>query len=211
MRFCRDSDIFKWEPKLYAAASSARYICRGSGGRIIGTDFTAGDNEFLLCGIEAGYILRGWNGLAMIDVCCEIVSVSEGGQMEISAVRPDDVTVLWSPGNYSNLDYAVITYSPVIEEMSYWLSKKCNLESAESVTDTRALRLSCVFGVISAAYASMAITDSEGEDEVLWAKSNYYRNRFEEMRNSIVLPVDIDGDGEEDRVINTNTIEIERK
>lgn len=211
MRFCSDSDIFKWEPSLYASAPSARYICRGSGGKIAGTVFTASDNEFLLCGIEPGCVLRTWNSLAMIDVCCEVVSVGEGGQMTISAVRPDDVTLLWSPGSYSNLDYAIVTYLPVIEEMSYWLSRKYDLESTDSLTDQRALRQSCVFGVISAAYASVAMTDAEGEDEVLWAKSNYYRNRFEEARCNIILKQDVDGDGVEDQLITGNVIQIERK
>ena len=212
MRLCKDRDIFKWEPKLFVVAVAERYICSGSGAEIAGTEFIANNIDFLLSGVEAGGILRIWNELAQVDLCCEIVSVGEEGHLTISAVRPDDVSVLWSPGNYTNLDYAVVSYSPVIEEVSYYLLAKYGLlDNYEQVLDNRQLRLCCVFAVLAACYASMALSDSEGDDAVYWAKSNYYRKRFEEYRCNFEVSIDIDGDGVADERLSGNTIILERK
>ena len=210
MRLCNDVDICKWEPMLYSSAAGAeRCVCAGNGGVVSGTQFSVNDNDFLLCGVEPGFILRCWNELAMVDFCCEIVAVQEDGGLAVSTVRPGDIESLWSPGNYTNLNYAVVSYSPVVEELSYSILSKLQLvDGVESLVDKRPLRLVCVFAVIAAIY--MALAQKE-EDELYRQKSEYYSKRFMAEYNSFIADVDEDGDGEADRVVNGNTILLKRK
>ena len=210
MRLCSDIDICKWEPALYSgAAGSERYMCSGNGGSISGTQFSANDNEFLLTGVEPGFVLRCWNELAMIEFCCEIVEVQANGNLVVSSVRPGDITVLWSPGNYTNLNYAVISYSPMIEEMSYLLiSKLQGVDSPDDIRDSRSMRHLCVYAVISSLYATLARTE---EDELYWQKSDYYLKQFRAEHTRFVAEIDTDGDGEADKRISGNIVSLKRK
>ncbi len=211
MRLCSDKDIFKWEPALFTAAPAERFVLRGTQAQLSSTTFTDTETDFLLTAVAPASILRLWNTLAQVEFCCEVVSLGESGELVVSAIRPDDITQLWSPGNYSNLDYAVVSYASIIEEVSYYLLSKFGLlESADNILNDRQLKLCCVFAVISACYASVALSDTDSEDTLYWAKSNYYRKRFEEHRSSLELLIDIDGDGNADDIITTNSIALER-
>ncbi len=210
MLLCKDVDLFKWEPKLFSdSALTERYICRGTGGVINATDFTASDNVFLLNGVEPGCVLYLWNTLAGLSLCCEIVSVGLGGQLVVSIVRPDESSGPVPVGSFANLDYAVVSYTPLIEEVSYALLAKYGLIGRESeISNIRQLRQSCVFAVLSACYAGAAIAD--GQSELYWSKSHYYRKLFDEARCGFEVLLDADGDQQPDESIAGNSIIMER-
>ena len=209
MRLCNDVDVSKWEPMLYtSAAGSERYVCSGSGGVVSGTQFTVSDNEFILRGVEPGFILRCWNELAMIEFCCEIIEVQAEGNLVVSTIRPNDSMVLWSPGSFSNLKYAVISYSTLIEDISSrFISRLQLVDSVDELVDSRSLRHVCVFAVVSAVYASMARTE---DDELYWQKSDYYRKLYEREYSRFKAGVDVDGDGEADKVVSGNSVVLKR-
>lgn len=212
MRLCNDRDLYKWEPGLFVGSASERVISRGSGAVISGTDFIAAAYDFLFSGVEAGGIIRVWNELAQVDFCCEIISVGENGHLTISAIRPDDVDLLWTPGNYSTLDFAVVSYSPVIEEVSYCLINSLRIaDRAELLIDNRRLKLACVYAVLAGCYASIAISGDDKSDELYWSKSHYYRKLFDEYRSGLELEFDLDGDGDADQKLSGAYINLERK
>lgn len=210
MRLCKDIDLFKWEPKLFStAALSERYICSGSGGTISGTSFTVNDNIFLLSGVEPGGILYAWNTLANIRVCCEIVAIGLGDSLTVSLARPDDSTGAIPVGSFADLDYAVVSYNPLIDEVSYALLAKYDLLDRETeIVNIRQLRQSCVFAVLTACYASAAMADENSE--LYWLKSNHYRKLLEEARCSFEVALDKNGDGQTDDIVAGNLIELER-
>ncbi|MBN2063252.1 MAG: hypothetical protein JW745_00505 [Sedimentisphaerales bacterium] len=210
MILCNDVDLFKWEPKLFSTSGLAeRYICRGSGGVISGTEFNASDNIFLLSGVEPGGVLYVWNTLAGVSLCCEIVSIGLGGNLVISIVRADDSCGAVPVGSFTNLEYAVVSYTPLIEEVSYSLLAKYGLIGRESeISNIRQLRQSCVFAVLSACYAGAAMADEQSE--LYWSKSHYYRKLFDEARCGFEVLLDVNGDDQPDESIAGNSIIMER-
>ncbi len=210
MRLCNDIDICKWESALYSdAVSSDRYVCSGNGGVISGGQFSVTGIDFLQSGVEPGFMLRCWNELAMVELCCEIVEVQSSVSLSVSSVRPSGVTELWPPGDYSNLNFAVISYSPVIDEVSYSImSRLREINSIDDLVESRSLRLQCVFLVIASVYASIAKTS---DDDFYWHKSEYYRKQYDMEQSRFAADIDTDGDGEIDRTICGNIISLKRK
>ena len=199
-KFCNDVDLLKWEPVLFRdLAMVSQTLCQGTDGVTSGTTFTSAGASFINSGVAAGHVIYLRDSSNTIGGCYEIVSVDSATQLTISLVRQGtDDTALAVPDGGS-LSYRISTFDPQAEEVSYSLLQYFGIgeSGAEGITvddilNSRSLRQSCVFAVLSAVFAGSACGDES--ERGFWQKSLRYQKMFQSARARARVELDTDDD-----------------
>ena len=215
-KFSSDVDLLKWEPVLFGElALPSQTLCQGQDGVVSGTTFSSASASLVSAGVEQGHVIYLNDGDG-IDGCYEVVSVESSTQLTISVVRQsvDDSAV--APPGGSGIGYRVSTFDPQAEEVSYGLLQYFGIKlsgdecevTADDILNSRALRQSSVFAVLSAVFVGSAC--GADDQNGYWKKSLRYKELFHTARIKARLEIDTDDDSVSDRVQTGGTVRLRR-
>ena len=216
VQFYQDVDLLKWEPVLFRdLALTSQRLCEGGDGVLSGTTFTSSSGDFTSRGVKAGHVIYLSDEAAGLDGCYEVVSVDSATQLTVSVVRQSLEDDPIAPPSGSEISYRVSTFDPQAEEAAYSLLQYFGIEATDEeggreneVLNSRALRQTAVFAVLSLVFASSSggNEDSEG----FWKKSLRYQEMFNSARVKVRLEIDTNQDAQAERFSSGGTVRLRR-
>jgi hypothetical protein len=213
--FASDRDILVFETAVFGDIYlPGQVLCSGTGAVVAGTSFLAAGEDFIAAKVQSGGVIYLKSLDETIDACFEIVSIDSETQLSISVLRQDGDTDPIGAGTAVDVYYRICTYRPQIAETSLQLAEFLGLSpmnpageyDVSQISNADVLRRACVFSVLSCVYAMQ----SNGGEQDHWAKSLYYKNKFERARERLIVGFDTSGDGVADAVKIPSSVKLRR-
>jgi hypothetical protein len=214
-RFSKDADVLRVDSAVFAEAMGLPVLCKGDGGVIAGTRFTAGGANFTAAGVAAGQVIWLRSGDGRVDGAYEITARVSATELTVSVIRGDDEAAAVGPGDATAVSYRVPTLEARGEDAAYFLTQYFGIRPGfadaecgqEQMVDDAPLRLAEVYSILADVYGCRAISGSPAD----WDKAEYFRRIYERARERCRLWLDGDDDGQGDTVIDGGTLRLHRE
>ncbi len=215
--FCKDKDLLKYENELFAGEVFGQFIlCRGSNATISGSYLSANNVDFIASGVDEGNVIFVSDDVNSWQAVYEVVQCVLAGQIQISVVRTDDNII--PPLGASGLRFCVVSFKPIIYEVSFELARYFGLAPAlacakydvEKIVDCSALRTAATFGTLARIYAIMPFGQDETKNRRISEKYNYYRSKYNQAKESSCIAIDSAGNGKIDAILHGGEILLKR-
>jgi hypothetical protein len=215
-RFSKDADVLRVDSAVFAEAMGLPVLCKGDGGVIAGTRFTAGGANFTAAGVAAGQVIWLRSGDGRVDGAYEITARVSATELTVSVIRGDDEAAAVGPGDATAVSYRVATLEAKGQDAAYFLTQYFGIRPGfadaecgqEQIIADDPLRPAEVYGILADVYSGRAVAVG-GTAE--WDKAEYYRRMYERARERCRLWLDGDEDGQGDTVIDGGTARMRRE
>ncbi|MFI4910038.1 MAG: hypothetical protein ACIAQZ_00075 [Sedimentisphaeraceae bacterium JB056] len=217
--FCSDRDLLKYESEIFSGQTFSQFVlCKGTNATISNSYLSANNVDFIASGVGEGNVIfvsdevNGWQAVY------EVVQCVLAGQIRLSVIRPssDDTVVPVNDG--VGLSFQVVSFKPVMYEVSYELARYFSLVpavsesqySVDDISDASVLRDAATFGSLARLYAVMPFGNDEIKNRRISDKHSYYLQRYYRSRETTCVSIDTGDDGNSDAVIAGGQIEMKR-
>jgi len=207
--FSSDADLARYEPGVFDRwILNGQVLCRGTNGRLAGTQFAAGGADFTAAQVKAGHILWLQSTDGSIAGAYEIVQVPDSGHLTVSVLRADPQQPAIPAGAASGLLWRIVSYDVQAYEVQCDLQQRLGLTGTDwTGADSRLLRRPSVFGTLALVFEAL---DADGQEAVR-QKKDYYRCCYQRAVEGLCVPIDADGDGQTDTVLRPWAVKLARK
>jgi hypothetical protein len=215
-RFSKDADVLRVDSGAFAEAMGLPVLCKGDGGVIAGTRFTAAGANFTAAGVAAGNVVWLRSGDGRIDGAFEVVAVESATELTVSVVRGNDEAAAVGPGDATAVSYRAATLEAKGEDAAYFLTQYFGVRPGfadaecgqEQIITDDPLRPAEVYGILADVYSGRAVAVGTTAE---WDKAEYYRRLYERARQRCRLWLDGDDDGQGDTAIDGGTAKMRRE
>jgi hypothetical protein len=216
--FSRDVDLVKFEPGLFAESNfTSQVLGKGTNGVVSGTSFSAAGGDFINKGVTAGGVIFMQSLDGTINAAYEIVSVDSATQLTISVVRSDSEQAPIAVGTASGLIYRIMTFAPQAAEALYeiagWFGLRPGIAEAaygvEDISDATPLHLLSAYRVLAMVFGTLGGT--EDEKKTYSQKQEYYMGLYKEARGRARIMLDVEHDGEAEKIILGGSVRLLRE
>ncbi len=217
--FCSDRDLLKYESEIFAGSTFSQFVlCRGYNATLSNGYLSCNNVDFSASGVGAGNVVfvsdevNGWQGLY------EVIQCVLAGQIRVSTLRAGIEDELIAMPNATGLKLHIVSFKPVIYELSFELAKYFSLAPAaggdgfnvDDIADITVIRDAAVFGTLARLWAIMPFGTDEIANRRTLDKHRYYREHYHRLRQGCTIAIDVGGDGNIDAVIAGGVITLKR-
>jgi len=215
-RFSKDVDVLRVESAVFAEAMGLPVLCKGDGGVIAGTRFTASGANFTAAGVAAGQVIWLRSGDGKVDGAFEITARVSATELTVSVIRGNNAAAAVGPGDATAVSYRVSTLEARGEDAAYFLTQyfgirpgfaDAELGEEQIITDDP-LRPAEVYAILADVYSSRAVAVGETAE---WDKADYFRRMYERARQRCRLWLDGGEDGQGDTAIDGGSLRLHRE
>ena len=200
--FFEDKDLARYEPSLFTD-SRFEYVLRAEGLNASLSDgvLTCSSERFYAKGVTAGYVV--YLKSETINYLCEVVECIGETQLIVSMLSEDGVSAPIKPNDAGGLEYWVVSYKLLSQELELALSRYFGLRpgnptsdySIENVIDDGSLRQAGIFWVLATIFerlsaaliATLDVTTTSST--VVKGKAIHYRTMYEKTKSACVFRV----------------------
>lgn len=191
--FCNDRDLLKYEADIFSRQTFTQFLlCRGTNATLSDGYLSCNNVDFSACGVGAGNVvfvsdeLNGWQGLY------EVIQCVLAGQIRISVLRGDVEDEPLPAPDGTGLVLHIMTFMPVIYEVSFELAKYYALApaidgadySVDDINDITPLKEAAVFGTLARIYSVMPFGSETAANQRIGDKQKYYLEMYRRSRES---------------------------
>jgi hypothetical protein len=217
--FCSDRDLLKYESEIFTGQTFKQFtLCKGSNATMSNSYLSANNVDFISSGVGAGNVIfvndeaNGWQAVY------EVVQCVLAGQIRVSCLRAADEDEVIPAIDAVGLEFSVVSFKPVIYEVSYELARYYSLRpaapsgqfSVDDIADDTVLRNAAVFAALARLYAVMPYGIDEIQNRRIADKHAYYLKRYYRSRESSQLEIDAAKDGSIDTVKRGGAMNLKR-
>ena len=200
--YCTDTDLLRWEPTLFAEAAFASQTLLSADCTLLGTTLTlSGGASFEASRVRAGHVATITSSAAI--GCYPIISIDAATAGTISILHEglNASPPLTAPvtGEAIATHVVVRTFSPqrqIVSELLTWMSG-IRPGTAARVMNADVLRRPCALGTLHMIYNAMAAA-ATGDSADLIVRAELYERLYRRSLRSVVVELDLDGDGRAD-------------
>jgi hypothetical protein len=197
MYFCSDVDLMAWEPGIFLEpAFGHQAIVKEAVGTLSGTALTVPGAS--LGNVAAGMVAAVETADGSLTQLLEVAAVADASHATLSALRGRGTEAALPPLMGGSVKVTVVSFRPQIAAVGDELLALVGIESGREredpgLCDTSGFRHATVFGVLAAAYRTLA--DAETATNLTYSKLGFYEGLYRGARRAIAATVDRDGDG----------------
>lgn len=215
-RFSKDADVLRVDSAVFAEAMGLPVLCKGEGGAITGTQFTAGGANFIAAGVTEGHVIWLRSGDGKVDGAFEVVAAVSATELTVSVIRGDDEAAAVGPGDATAVSYRAATLEARGEDAAYFLTQYFGIRPGfadvepgeEQIITDDPLRPAEVYGILADVYSGHAVAVGT---TAAWDTAEHYRRRYERARERCRLWLDDGEDGQGDTAIDGGNFRVYRE
>lgn len=211
MNFSTDRDLLAIEPQVFQDVPLlSQQRLQTQDASIAGTTLSSASADFISTGVSAGSVVL------VNEAALEVIARTDAHTLTVSLLRTLTTDPAMAPTPGDNQPLSVRTFAPQAALMHDLLLRMVGIEpddptgplSEASIISRTVMRRLETLGVLERIYSAAA--QIVGEDQALWKKASYYRERFGNACDRALVLLDANGDGIADLRRSPSLIQLHR-